>query len=109
MTLAPEKITELKSKYGSRLRYIETEFGALLFKPPTRAAYDKWQDARLDKTGDPSSNARELAQHCLCEPDYSYEMLISVIDNLPGLLQGEIMTAIGELSGLVGDYAITKL
>jgi hypothetical protein len=109
MALTEEKIAALKAKYGGELRCVETPFGEFVFKPPSRAAHDKWQDARLDKIGEPSAVSRELAMNCLCSPDYTFESLIAVLDKLPGLLQGEIMNAIGEMSGLTQKYPVSKL
>lgn len=107
--LSEEKILDLKSRHGFDLRHVETPLGELVFKPPTRQAWDKYQDSRLDKVGEPSKNARELAQGCLCMPDYSYEQFVAVLDAKPAILQMEIMTAIGEMAGSVETFTVSKL
>jgi hypothetical protein len=104
--LTPEKISELKSKHGDKLAMVTTPLGELVFRKPDRAAYDKWSDDNA--AGKPrSGTARELAQHCLVFPEWV--AFVAILDELPGLLNGEISTACTMHCGLVETYEVKKL
>jgi hypothetical protein len=104
--LTPEKISELKAAHGDKLAVVETPRGDIVFKAPTRAAYDKWIDGKhAGKAA--SENARELAQHCLVLP--THEEFVAILDALPGILLGECVEACTLFSGLVETYEVKKL
>lgn len=104
--LDESKIAELKTKHGDRLALVSTPIGDMVFKAPTREAYDRWADAT--GSGKPrSASARELAQHCLVYPDFP--AFTAILDALPGILTAEVVDACTIHSGLVDKYEVKKL
>ncbi len=104
--LTPEKIAELKVTHGDKLALVTTPLGEIVFKRPSRAVYDKWSDDNSSGKSR-SATARELAQNCLVYPTFAE--FTAILDELPGLLLGEIADACTIHSGLVEKYEVKKL
>lgn len=100
--LTDEQITTLKAQHGDVLSIVQDPDGNMLvFKPPTRAVYDRWIDKGDNKQ--PSANARELAQACLVFPDR--DGMIAMLDKRPGMLLGKngVLDTITGMAGLFGE------
>jgi hypothetical protein len=104
----PAVISKLKQENGPELRAVQTSLGYIVFKKPMRDAWDRWQDKSLVSKATASTDARELCQECLAT-GCSYDDLRAALDAKPGLLQGEFMTAIGELAGWAEKFEVKKL
>ena len=104
--LTEQQSSELKAKHGEKLASVETPLGTLVFKKPTREAYDRWQDG-IASGKVRSEIARELAAHCLVMPEHAGFM--AILDQLPGILAAEVLDACTVHCGLVDKYEVKKL
>ena len=94
-------ISEIKAQHGDKLVCLVTPDGTeLVFKPPTRAAFDRWFDRREVA---PSESARELAFSCLAYPTQAE--LVQCLDRRPALLMGRsgILDQVTALAGLESE------
>lgn len=94
--LTEEKIAELKNLHGQKLTAIECGDAVLVFKPPSRAAYDRFVDKKFSAPETISAAARELAQSCLVHP--SRDDMVKLLDAYPSLLLNEVCDALLEMS-----------
>lgn len=105
--LTPEKIAELKAAHPQGLALVEMDGVSVVFRPPSRAAYDKWRDGSVAEPKSQSEYARELCQGCLVYP--SFEDFMSIIDREPAVLCGEMLDACAMLAGRMKSYSVKKL
>jgi len=101
-------IAKLKAENGPELRAVRTPIGFIVFKKPMRDAWDRWQDKNLVSKATASTDARELCQECLATGCTSDEFR-AALDAKPGLLQGEFMSAIGDMAGWNDKFEVKKL
>jgi|SRR5687767_11316397 len=99
--LTEEKIAELKNLHGPRLTAVDCEDGVLVFKPPSRANYDRFVDKKMSAPETMSAHMRELAQSCLVMPNR--DEMIALLDKYPALLLNEIAEAVLDLAQSGGN------
>lgn len=94
-------VAELKAAHGDNLICLIAPDGTeLVFKKPSRAAFDRWFDRREVA---PSESARELAFSSLVHPTQAE--LVKALDRRPALLMGRngILDQVTSLAGLESE------
>ncbi len=103
----PDQVAAWKKAHGDDLRVIAARSGKLIFKRPSRTAWDRYTDKMGADNGSRSSHSRELAQECLVHP--TPDAMRAILDDQPALLLNEVIDTLGEMAGYGSKASVAKL
>ena len=103
----PEQVAAWKKAHGDDLRVVASRAGKLVFKRPTRTAWDRYTDKMGADNGNRSAHSRELAQDCLVYP--TPEQMRGILDDQPAILLNEVIDTLGEMAGYGSKASVAKL
>jgi hypothetical protein len=99
------KVQELKERLpGVRLFvYEHPDAGELVYRSPSRAAYDAFQDRMVDPSAPKSAAVNDLARAVVLHPEPgAFEALCQTYPALPGVIAALARDAAGNLAGAKG-------